>query len=303
MYEQRKQVVREIHKPARRNFIRRRTILKGVDDLWQMDLMELQPYARINRGNKYILVVIDCYSKFIWTRRLKNKSAIQVTNAMIDVLKNIEGRIPKNLQTDHGKEFYNAKFAKLMKEHGINHYSTFSIKKAAIAERAIRTLKTWLYKNFSMRGTYKWIDVIDKITQDYNRRRHRTTGMKPCDVKSDTKLTVYDHTKMIKKSKFHVGDVVRISKFKSIFEKGYTPNWTTELFKIRKVQLTNPTTYLLEDMEGVPVSGGFYEEELQKAKYTDFYLVEKVLRKKGKNILVKWLGMNKTDWIDKTDLF
>lgn len=88
-----------------------------------------------------------------------------------------------------------------------------------------------------------------------------------------------------------------------MFDKGYTPNWSTELFKIVKIQLTNPATYLLEDMSGGPIRGSFYEHELQKAKHQDAYLVQKVLRRKRNKVYVKWLGFDKShnSWIEKTN--
>ncbi|CAK1578742.1 unnamed protein product [Parnassius mnemosyne] len=102
----------------------------------------------------------------------------------------------------------------------------------------------------------------------------------------------------------YVGDYVRISKYKGTFENGYTPNWSTEIFIIRKLQNTIPTTYLIEDtIRGQPILGGFYAQELQKTKNPNIYLVEKVLRRKGNKVLVKWLGLSSSEnsWIDKSN--
>lgn len=303
------QLVNELHKAVRKNFKRRRTIIKGLDDLWQMDLAEMSNYARENKGFKYIFVVIDCFSKFAWTKPIKTKSGEEVTRAMDDIF--IESkRIPKNLQSDQGKEFYNSHFKNLMKKYSVNHYSTFSVKKASMAERLIRTIKEKLFKYFSLNGTYKWIDILPQITDNYNKQRHSTTHMKPCDINKNNERkilqTVYNHIKLATGlRKFKVGDTVRISKNKHVFEKGYTPNWTTELFKIVKVRNTNPITYLLEDMHGRDISGGFYTEELQKAKYSDIFLVEKVLRRRGKKVFVKWMGLDKSEnsWVDDSNIF
>lgn len=187
------QVINELYKPARKNFKRRSTIIKGFDDLWQADLAEMQTYGKENRGYKFILVVIDCYSKHLWTEALKNKTASEVASAMQKILNNQQKRIPHNLQTDDGKEFKNTVFKKLMLDYGINHYSTYSVKKAAIAERVIRTLKNVLYKMFHLRGKYKWIDILQDETEKYNNRRHSTTGMKPINVKASTKISVYSN--------------------------------------------------------------------------------------------------------------
>lgn len=305
MSEGTKLVVDELYKPARKNFRRRRIIIKGLDDLWQIDLAEFTQYAKENKGYRFILVVIDCFSKYLWTRPLKSKSADEVSKAMADVLVK---RQPRNLQSDQGKEFYNTKFNQLMKKYNINHYSTYTVKKAAIAERVIRTLKEKLYKAFNIRGQYRWFDILQDITDAYNNTVHRTINMKPAEVTEKNENAVlkssYSHVKQMQKIVFSVGDVVRISREKSVFEKGYTPRWSTELFKIVKVKLTNPTTYLLEDMLGNPISGCFYTEELQKTSHPDIYLVEKVLRRKGRKLYVKWLGLTKdhNSWIDSSDI-
>lgn len=300
-------VVQEIHKPARRNFKRRRVIIKGFDDLWQADLVEMQEYSKQNNGYRYLLTVIDTFSKYAWAIPIKSKTAESVSQAFHSIFEKSK-RHPKNLQTDHGKEFYNKIFADLMKKYDINHYSTFSTLKASIVERFNRTLKERMWKEFSLNGNYKWLELIDKIVLQYNNTKHRTIKLKPSQVskKDNKKLlsTVYNHIKISVPTKFSLGDHVRISKNKYLFEKGYTPNWTTEIFKIRKVQLTNPTTYLLADYQGQPIQGGFYEEELLKAKAKDVYLVEKVLKTNKDKVFVKWLGFPDThnSWINKTDL-
>jgi len=104
--------------------------------------------------------------------------------------------------------------------------------------------------------------------------------------------TVYSRVKIAAPAKFKVGNPVRVSKFKTVFEKGYTPNWSTEVFKIVAIQRTNPETYLVEDFRGNSVSGGLYEHELLKTSQPDVYLVEKVLRRKDDKVFVKWLGFN-----------
>lgn len=299
------QLVNELHKPLRKKYLRRRTVIRHLDDLWQSDLGQLDLYSKYNKNYKFILVVIDCFSKFVWCRPLKTKTGDEVTKAFADILDN-EKRHPENLQTDQGKEYYNTSFRNLMKKYSINHYSTYTAMKASIAERVMRTLKEKLFKYFSLNGTYKWIDILPDIVHDYNNQKHRTINMKPSSVNKNTNITAFNHMKIATGTrKFKIGDVVRISKAKHVFEKGYTPNWTTELFKVTKVQITNPITYLLEDMNGQPIKGCFYTEELQKTKNSEIYLVEKVLRKKQNKVYVKWLGLDNShnSWIDATNKF
>lgn len=305
-----RQVVEEIHKPARINFKRRKVIVKSLNDLFQADLVEMLPYAKENKGNKYILVVINCFSKFAWAVPLKNKKGPEVASAIHKILKQLsKTQIPKNLHTDGGLEFFNQHFNKVMKIYSINHYQTYSEKKASIVERLNRTLKTMMWKEFSLQGSYKWLNLLPRIINIYNNKKHRTIGMKPKEVtKKDEKSLldkVYNRIKIAyTKNKFKVGDNVRISKFRGIFDKKYMPNWSTEVFKVRKVQLTNPTTYLLKDDRNQNVLGAFYTEQLQKVKYPDVFLVEKILKKRGDKVYVKWLGFDDThnSWINKTNI-
>ena len=305
--QQHQRLVEELHKPARRNYPRRKFNVRGLDETWQADLVEMQPYARENRGIKYLLTVIDVLSKFAWAVPVKRKTAQDVTAAMDSVLQ--QGRVPSNLQTDKGKEFYNASFQNLMSRYHINHYSTYSNLKASIVERFNRTLKNRMWLKFSLRGTYKWLDILQDLVAAYNDTKHRTIGMKPKDVNAANVETLMqrfsqNNRRRRKVPKFKIGDKVRVSKNKHVFEKGYTPNWTTEIFTVNRVMPTSPVTYKLKDYQDKPIAGGFYEEELLETKYPDVYLVEKVLKKRGDRAYVKWLGFDSShnSWIDKSDL-
>lgn len=195
------QVVNEIHKAARKNFIRRHVILKGIDDLWQSDLIDIQSFGRDNQGYKYILVVMDAFSKFAWTVPVRTKTKSEITNSFKSILE-VSGRRPVNLQTDLGKEFYNDMFMKLMSEHKINHYSTYSTKKASIVERLIKTLKNKLYKYFSFNGNYKWVNKpLDGIVDSYNSTIHRVTKFKPKDVNHTNESIVMNNIMKSQKKK------------------------------------------------------------------------------------------------------
>jgi hypothetical protein len=309
--DKRRSIVDELHKPIRRNFPRRATVVKGIHDLYQADLVEMKPHSRINKGYKYILTFIDCFTKVAHAIPLKNKNGLTIVEAMKKLIQSIGKRI-KNLQTDDGKEFFNKDFSNLMKKNKINHYSTYSEKKAAIVERFNRTLKTWMYKKFSERGTYVWYDILPNLIKDYNNKKHRTIGMKPIQVNKKNESTVLKRIKTNNKplldkkpaAKFTIGDTVRISKHKQIFTKGYLPNWTNEVFTVHRVQPTVPETYILKDNKGEILQGGFYGHELLKSRTGSVYLVEKILKKRGNKLLVRWLGFDKSEdmWIDKNDL-
>ena len=146
-----------------------------------------------------------------------------------------------------------------------------------------------------------YIDKLD-IVGEYNNTYHRTIKMKPTDVKDNTYI---DFKKEVndKDPKFKVGDYVRISKCKNIFAKGYTPNWSEEVFVIKKVKNTVPWTYVINDLNGEEIIGTFYEKELQKTNQQEFR-IEKVIKKKGDKLYVKWKGYDNSfnSWIDKKDL-
>lgn len=304
-----KKIIDELHRSARVNFRRRRVILRGLDDLLQADLVEMIPYARENKGYRYILVVINSFSKFIWALPVKRKTGEDVSAALDFILNQMTSK-PKNLQTDFGKEFYNKHVQKVLEKYKIKHYSVYSNKKASIVERANRTLKSRMWKQFSFQGSYQWLHLLPKIVNDYNNTVHRTTEMKPIEVTKDNENTLlqtaYSNPKVanLRTQKFKVGDFVRISKYREAFAKGYTPNWSNEVFEIRKVKLTDPITYLLQDSRGETILGGFYTEELQKVKYPDVYLVEKVLKRKKDMVYVKWLGLDAShnSWIHKKNV-
>ncbi|XP_043469606.1 uncharacterized protein LOC122503211 [Leptopilina heterotoma] len=305
--DQKLQLVKELHKPARKNYKRRSVDIRGFDETWQADLVEMQPYARENKGYKYLLTVIDTFSKFAWAVPVKSKKGENVTAAMKSIL--IKKRIPKNLQVDKGKEFYNLHFENLIKNYNINLYSTHSNLKASICERFNRTLKNKMWMQFSLRGNYKWIDILSDLVNAYNNSKHRTIKMKPMEVNAENEnnllFNVFRKVAVSRQyNKFKVGDRVRISKVKHVFEKGYTPNWTTEIFTISDVKNTNPITYILSDYQENLISGCFYDQELSKVKYPDVYLVEKVLKKRGSNVFVKWLGFDNShnSWINESDL-
>ena len=298
-------IATELHKPARKHFERRHVVTKGMNDLLQVDLAEMIPYSKQNKGYKYILIVIDVYSKYAWARPLKNKTGIEVMNNFEYILKQLPTK-PKYVQTDHGGEFYNTRFKKMLKTYNIKHYSVYSTMKACVAERFIRTLKTAIFKLFTERGNHKWIELLPTVIRNYNQTVHSTTKMKPIDVKDNSLLsTVYNYSKTRQcKSKFKIGDFVRISRHRNVFSKGYLPQWSTEIFKVHTIQKTVPITYLLKDLKGENIFGAFYSQEIQKTKYPNIYLVENIIKKKADKVFVKWLGFpnSENSWISVTDL-
>ena len=151
-------------------------------------------------------------------------------------------------------------------------------------------------------GKNVYIDVLDDIVKKYINAVHSSIKMKPKDVVDDSFIEYSEETNE-KDPKFKVGDNVRISKYKNIFAKGYTPNWSEEVFVVNKIQNTVPWTYLINDLNGEEIKGSFYEKELQKANQKEFR-IEKVIKKKGDKLYVKWKGYNNSfnSWINKKDI-
>ena len=226
---------------------------------------------------------------------MKDKKGLTVYNALKSVTTE---RKPKKLFVDKGKEFYNKH---VQSEFDI--YSTQNDEKASIAERFIRTIKTKMYKYFTKETTNRYIGKLDEIVNEYNNTKHRSIGMTPVeasDLENEDKVReklyaegVQRSTSVARTKKFKFGDRVRIPVKKRTFSKGYYANWTTEIFVISEVLKTSPVTYKLEDLNGEPIVGSFYTQELQKTEQ-DMYKIEKVLktRQKGKKteLYVKWEG-------------
>ena len=142
-------------------------------------------------------------------------------------------------------------------------YSTFNEGKSVVAVRFIRTLKNKLYKHMTATGKNVYYNVLDDIVNEYNNTKHKTIKMKPIDIGDNKRVYIDEHNE--KDSRFKVADRVRISKFKNIFAKGYTSNWSTEISIINKINDTVPYTYNLKDLNGEEFIGSFYDKELQKS--------------------------------------
>ena len=228
----------QLHKQRRIRFKRRKYIVSEIDDLWQADLADMQKLKDQNDGFAYLLVVIDVFSKFLFVRPIRQKLGAQTRDAMQDIISD-SGRKPKNLMTDKGTEFVNEEARHYYTDMGINFYTANNAEtKAAVAERVIRTIKSRIYRYMTKNNTKRYIDVLQAIVNSYNNSKHRTIGMCPADVNAKTESFVRQKMMPLQlndpKFKYKTHDDVRIAIYPSRFAKGYTPQWTDEIFQILK---------------------------------------------------------------------
>ena len=302
-----------LHRPARRHFRRNRVIVGGIDSQWQADLVDMQSVVKQNDGVRYLLTCIDIFSKYAWVVPIRTKTGTQ----LIDAFKTIfaTGRQPLYLQTDEGTEFLNKGFQQFLQQRGVLYFHTWNETKASVVERFNRTFKGRMYKYFTASNTRRYIDVVQDLVAGYNKAYHRSIGRAPNQVTVEQQDVVrqrlYGPTETpLKRARFQVGDQVRISKVKGVFEKAYLPNWSTEVFRIQQRHTRRPVVYTLEDLNGEVLAGTFYEAELQHVTTTpeDVYQVEAILKtetRRGKPYhWVKWLGWPASfnSWIPATAL-
>ena len=298
---QNQQLAEELHKPIIKKFEKRKVHAAFKDNIWGADLADMQLLSRYNKGIRFLLCVIDIFSKYAWVVPLKDKKGVSIVTAFQIILKQ-SNRKPNKIWVDKWSEFYNAFFKKRLRDNDIVMNSTHNEGKSVVAERFIRTLKSKIYKYMTSVSKIVYIDKLDDIVNEYNNTYHTKIKMKPIDVKDNTYINT-DKEINNKDPKFKVGDRVRISKYKNIFAKGYNPNWSEEVFVIKKVKNTVPWTYVINDLNGEEITGTFYEKELQKTSQEEFR-IEKVIKRKGDKIYVKWKGYNNSSnsWIDKNDI-
>ena len=259
-----KQLAKELHKPITRNFRKRKVISYGVDKIWTADLVEIQKYSKWNKGIKYLLTVIDVFSKYGWIEPLKDKKTESVSSAFDHIFKKSK-RKPEKLWTDKGREFISKHFKDLLKKDKIILYHTQNEEKSSIVERWNKTMKNKMWKMFSANNNTVYWDELDKLVDDYNNTCYSSIEMSPTEAsKKENEKKVFANLYgvliywKVKNPKFSIGDKVRLSKYKRrVFDKGYTPNWTEELFVVDHVMLTKPVTYKIVDLLGEKVEGSF----------------------------------------------
>ena len=179
------QLANELHKPIIRKFEKRRVYSPFKDNIWGADLADMQLLSKYSKGIRFLLCVIDIFSKYAWVVPLKDKKGISIVKAFHIILKQ-SNRKPKKIWEDKGSEFYNAYFKKWLRDNDIVMYSKHNEGKSVVAERFIRKLKSKIYKCMTSISKNVYIDKLDDIVDEYNNTYHTTIKMKPIDVKDNT---------------------------------------------------------------------------------------------------------------------
>ena len=228
-----KQPTATLHKPVRYKFARNKTIVMGLGTQIQVDLCDMRNIVQYNDDYNYILTGIDCFSRRGFAEKVKNKSGREIVKCLKLIFEKCSFR---RMQTDKGREFLNSSVKQLLKDTNTELWiSENDDVKAALVERFNRTLKDKMYKYFTANNTKRWIDILDKLVNNYNNTVHSSIKKKPIEVEKQDVISLgiilYPPAKT-KSFELDIGDLVRISKAKKAFRKGYLASWSTELFKI-----------------------------------------------------------------------
>ena len=301
-----------LHKPVTRPRIYRRVFTKGIDYLYEIDLVDVSRYREENDNYTFLVTLIDTFSKYAWVVPILTKHGKNVFNGVKTIL--LVNR-PKKISMDLGLEFFNKDFLHMLKVYNIQYYSVASNSKNPHIERFNRSLKTRLFRAFTARGNHRYIDILPDIVDAYNNSYHRSIKMAPNQVSKENEAIVRKNlypkiVKTLYKNKVKIGDTVRIARKKGAFDKGYSKTFSDEVYYVNKIKNTYPVTYGLTDVLGEPIRGSFYFEEIQVVdKTNNIYPIEKIItsrtRRGIKEHLVKFLGYSdeSNTWIPHKDIF
>jgi hypothetical protein len=332
VYTKHRQVVRKYKQLA--------TVAPGLHTIWQADLSDMRKIASDNDGNGYFLVCIDCLSRQMFVEKMQRKTATETIRAFQAIFERAKCT-PWRIVSDAGREFTGRESQNFFRSLDITHHCMYTSPDwhAGMAERANRTIKERLYRYMTHYQTKRWVDVVQKVVTGINRSPCSSIGnRRPIDV--TFKNGVELHRELLNKEigersgrryrqrRFTVGDLVRIEKYKHRFEKGYTGNFTTELFSVCEVrQWPPPFTYRVADSNGEVILGWFYAQDLslvrvnppassssyhhkQTLEYEEpIWSIEQVLDKKKRKggvvyCLVKWKGFptSENSWIPERSI-
>ena len=302
------QNVYTLYKDVRKRWKRNPIIVHYIDQQWEMDLLDYASLSRFNFGYKYIITIIDCFSKFLFLLPVKSKRAAEITQTLKTLLIK---RKPTIIRSDQGLEFNNVHFKNLCKLLNINFFTSDNTNKCAIVNRANREVREKIRGYMVSRGTKRYVDKLKNICFAINHKINRSIKMPPADVRVEDEpvlfQTLYNAKNMMElqkqgklKTKFKVGDKIRRKFDQTIFDKSYHQKWTDIVYKIDKIiQRLDKPQYVVS-LEGTKYNRRFNPEELQKVNINQF-LIEKIIkfriRNNKKEALIRWKGYNQNQWI------
>jgi hypothetical protein len=290
-----------LHRNKRKNFKRCKTIVAGLDDEWQIDLIDVKNLKGSNFGNSYIFTCIDVFSKNAWAKAIKVKEAKECKRVFKQILDESK-RKPNYLYLDGGNEF-KGEFKSFCNEKNILLFPSKSKLKAAVVERFNRSLKEKMWRMFTYKSSLKekkpknFTNFLEDLVNSYNNSFNRAIKTTPAAVnkKNEEKIRniLYDEDIVIN-FKFKIGDYCRISEEKSLFDKGYTPNWSDNIYIISNLIPSNPPRYILKDLENIVYDYKFYYEEIQKVLFKEFpYDTFSIIKETSDNLLIEKINSNK----------
>ena len=266
MSEKKKEIAKETFSPVFKRFQRIQIQTHYKDECWSIDLIDRSSLAKYNKNYKFIFTIIDNHTKYAWAIPLKDKSGKSTTAAFKNLFETIK-RKPHKIWSDRGKEFYNQTFLHYLNEQNTQTCSTHSDLKAVFVERFNRTLLDLIKEPMYIEGKACWLNHLDTAMEKYNNRG--TTKMTPFEMSTNQKLIPNNTEGALrnnfknKQPKFHV----RVPDKRNLYSKGCTTIWNRELFKIHKINPTNPVTYGLEDENNEQIEGKYYEQELLRSVF------------------------------------
>jgi len=302
-----------LHKPARKKFPRLHYVVDGPYEQMQADLLDFGALVEYNEAYRYLLVVMDIFSRMVWIYKLKTKTAKDLKTGLAHIFKEC-GFYPKKFQSDKGTEFKNVLVQKFLKDHNITWFATENQEiKCSHVERFHQTLERRLHRYFTHNQTRNWIDSVQDIVDSYNQTSHRSLNYStPKDVTAANAEKFRSLPKMkqlfqrLPNIKIKVGDYVRISLKKSQMEKGALQSWSSEVYVVKeKLQVQGVYMYKIKDLLDEDMVGRFYPYELQVVpEQTNESAPIEIIKRKGNKVLVHYIGWHKKFdmWMSKKDI-
>ena len=259
-----------LFKPVIRKFKRRKVICRIKYHTLEIDLVDMVALSRQNKGVKYLLTCIDCYSRFAFVRLLKNKKSSTVVKALASILDYTKNKT-RLISADQGGEFINKEMSNFLDKRNITLYNSKNKTiKGSLIERYNRTLQNRLYRYMYANKTMTYIPIVQDIVDSYNSTTHRTLGMAPKTITNNDSEKLWNRLypyRERKPPKFKIGQTVLIPVKTKLFRKGYVQTWDNSVYTIVDILNTNPWTYKLVNSNGNSVRKRFYEQEMNRVNY------------------------------------